>query len=485
MKLYLHLSISLFTVFGFSQTWQETHKIVASDRADDDYFGFSGVINDNQIISGAYRNRPTGAVYVFDQIGGTWMESYKLQRNETEPFDEFGRRIIIDNNTLVISDYSTNNSSLFDIGSVYIYKKNVNGIWTEQAELFANAPRQNGNFGLETGLDNNVLVVGSDLGNVNIIEYNTNTNTWDFLQEITTTDGLTSDAAVDINNNRIVVGTFDFDENGINNSGAAYIFEKAPNSGQWVQIQKILSPDLSASQRFGKKVFFFNDFLFIASVESQKVYVYTYNTTTFQYDYSQTISGPSGFGQSMDAENNRLIIGAYRHSYSDTDGSTIPQAGSVRTYVLNSSTSLWELEQSITNSDPDNYYWFGNSVSISNEVIFAGSPYNDTDENNMNDEEKAGAAYIFELDTNLETNDYAVEGFSIYPNPTSGRIHFSNHQTIAKVDVIHSTGQLVKTFSSNFEALSINDLADGIYILKISTLRSTFSFKKIIKKSQH
>lgn len=480
-SLLLSLFLFLFSITQ-AQVWEQTHKVVASDRASDDYFGFSGVITNNQLIIGAYRNRPAGAVYVFDKTGDTWTESYRLLRNATDSYDEFGRRIIADGNTIVVSDYSTNNSSLYDIGSVYIYKKDNAGIWTEQAELYANTPRQYGKFGLETGLDNNTLVVGSDLGNVNVYEFNTAASNWDFIQEITTTDGLTSDAAVDVNGNHIVVGSFDFDENGDNNTGAAYVFEKDNNTGNWTQLQKILSPDLAAGQRFGKKVFFYNNFLFIASVEFAKVYVYTLDTSNNQYTHQQTLSGASGFGQAIDAENGRLIIGSYRHSYTNGSSSSIPQAGSFSTFLLNDTTQQWDFEENVKNTDPDNYYWFGNSVSISNGVVLAGSPYNDTDENLLNDREKAGASYVFELSSTLSTPNVEVSEFKVYPNPTSGEIHLTNAEYISNIQLLDVTGKLIKHLDLNGNSLTLQGLNTGVYILKITTPTHATVFKKVLKQ---
>ena len=485
MKHLLLLLTFIYTSITFAQTWQQTGKIVASDRATDDYFGFSGVVHNNQLIVGAYGNNPTGFIYVFDKINGNWVETQRMNADDAAQFDELGRRIVVDNNILLVSDYNKNNGSLYDTGAVYVYNKDTAGLWVEQQKLIANTPREYGNFGLETGIHNNTLVVGSDYGDVNVFEYNDTTSNWDFAQELLIEDGngLTSDAAVDTNSTHIVVGLFDFDETEIENTGAAYIFVKGPDSGQWNQVQKILSPDFGIGQRFGKKVFFHDSFLFIASVEWSKVYVYKYNTTTYEYDYNQTLGGASGFGQAIDAENNTLVIGSYRHSYT-VDGSTssIPQTGSFSTFTLVPSTSLWSFDQTVKHSDPGNYDWLGSSISIDNEVILAGAPYQDTDENSLNDKEKAGASYIFELDTNLSTSDVFANEFSVYPNPTRGMIQFSNFETFSKVDVINITGQLVKTFNSNFETLSIADLVDGIYILKISTKNNSSMFKKIIKK---
>ena len=76
------------------------------------------------------------------------------------------------------------------------------------------------------------------------------------------------------------------------------------------------------------------------------------------------------------------------------------------------------------------------------------------------------------------TNLKALEnlGIDIFPNPTNGRFHFSNHELIDKIMVYNNLGELVHETSS---CSSIEIKKKGIYLVKILSDKSEF-FKKIV-----
>jgi hypothetical protein len=462
-----------------SQSWIETQKVVASDRAANDNFGFGSVILNNQLIIGAYENG-NGRVYVFDKINNSWTESYNFIANDSESYANFGKLIIGNDHTLVINDPSKNENGKYDTGAVYLYQKNDQEIWEHHSKLIANNTIQYGRFGTDYGLDDTTLAIGSELGNVNIFEYNAALQTWNFSQEIVSSDGNTYHSSADVNDEFLAIGSYEHDENGSNETGAAYIFEKDANTGNWIQIQKILSPEISQNQRFGKEVFFHNDFLFIASVTLAKVYVYQLNHTTNQFDYVQLLGGESGYGNSIAAENDTLVIGAYSANYDENNTSYLPDSGAVYVYNL-LDTNHWEFSQKITNSDRDNINWFGNSVSIENDIILSGAPYQDKDENNDDHKEKAGAAYIFELDSNLSIVDSTLSELSVYPNPTLGTIYINAPEEVNSIAVFDSTGKVLKTYNSRINNLSLSDYQNGLYFIQITDNKQNTTSFKIIK----
>ena len=76
------------------------------------------------------------------------------------------------------------------------------------------------------------------------------------------------------------------------------------------------------------------------------------------------------------------------------------------------------------------------------------------------------------------TNLKALEnlGIDIFPNPTNGRFHFSNHELIDKIMVYNNLGELVHETSS---CSSIEIKKNGIFLVKILKDESEF-FKKIV-----
>jgi hypothetical protein len=188
-----------------------------------------------------------------------------------------------------------------------------------------------------------------------------NSQTWSETQKLVSTDRAAFDSfgiSVSIDGNYAIIGAFQEDEdelggNTINNSGAAYIFEKNP-SGNWLQGQKIVASDRSLSDSFGISVAINGDY---------------------------------------------LIVGSRYDDEDETGGNTLSNAGSA--YIFERDiNNVWIEKQKIVANDRGVNDLFGNSVSISDDSIVVGSWQNNTDSNNSNFKQDAGAAYIFERDVN-------------------------------------------------------------------------------------
>jgi hypothetical protein len=84
----------------------------------------------------------------------------------------------------------------------------------------------------------------------------------------------------------------------------------------------------------------------------------------------------------------------------------------------------------------------------------------------------------------LSNQDFEVDGFTIYPNPTDDIINIQSKETFnnAKVKIIDISGKVVyanTNFTSDF--IDVSDLAKGFYILEINNDNESFT-KKFIKK---
>ena len=82
----------------------------------------------------------------------------------------------------------------------------------------------------------------------------------------------------------------------------------------------------------------------------------------------------------------------------------------------------------------------------------------------------------------LSTNQFGETSFSLVPNPTKGM--FSINSDVAKVQIFNLTGQLVKTFNTKAanESLSISELNQGIYFVKVTDLNLNEKTIKLIKE---
>jgi len=119
-------------------TWTQQDKIVASDRANGDEFGWSVAISgDNAMVGARYQDKDAsgtgtlsdaGAAYVFRQAVGTWSQRSKVVASDRASDDQFGHAVAISSNyALAGSPYededSLGNTTLNTAGSVYFFDK--------------------------------------------------------------------------------------------------------------------------------------------------------------------------------------------------------------------------------------------------------------------------------------------------------------------------------------------------------------------------
>lgn len=76
------------------------------------------------------------------------------------------------------------------------------------------------------------------------------------------------------------------------------------------------------------------------------------------------------------------------------------------------------------------------------------------------------------------------DDYTFFPNPTNGKVEYKgNELTINQIDIFDNVGRLVKQIKKISEnSLGLNELNDGIYLVKIQTENGNLNQKIIIKK---
>ncbi len=116
--------------------WSEVQKLVASDRAIDDRFGNSVSISGDYAIVGAYMEdedvsggntiAEAGSAYIYRNIGGTWSEVQKLVTSDRAIGDEFGYSVSISGDYTIVGAWrededASGGNTLAQAGSSYIF----------------------------------------------------------------------------------------------------------------------------------------------------------------------------------------------------------------------------------------------------------------------------------------------------------------------------------------------------------------------------
>ncbi len=197
-------------------------------------------------------------------------------------------------------------------------------------------------------------------------------------------------SSVSINNNRVLVGASNDDENG-NSAGAAYVFE--PGATGWVETAKIIADDGDEDDLFGRSVSLFGDRALIGAVFEEEVtnqgsigaaYVFEYDGMNWVQKIKLTADdGTPGnrFGEGVSVSGNRALISA---TGQDDDFGAV--------YVFDLVNGEWEQSAKLIAPLRVDDDLFGRSISLLGDRALISS-YGDGDV--MGD--RTGAVFVFDL----------------------------------------------------------------------------------------
>lgn len=157
-------------------TWNEVTKLVASDRQANARFGGrvsldSNILGVNAIFetkdtSGANSIYRAGAVYFFDRdSSGNWNEVQKVVASDRAYDDWFGLSVSLSNGYALIGatneDHDENGAdSVTDAGSAYVFRRNSSGFWVQIQKIVASDRSVDDHFG-RLSLSGKTAIVGS------------------------------------------------------------------------------------------------------------------------------------------------------------------------------------------------------------------------------------------------------------------------------------------------------------------------------------
>lgn len=126
-----------FTFMASGQDWNQAAKLVSADRNQGDYFGGTVSISGNVAIVGAQHEdndvnnqfdmgEAVGA-YIFKKIEGNWEFFQKIVASDRATGDNFGYSVCISGDYAIVgaaweNEDSLGNNNLNDAGSAYIFK---------------------------------------------------------------------------------------------------------------------------------------------------------------------------------------------------------------------------------------------------------------------------------------------------------------------------------------------------------------------------
>ena len=149
----------------------ETAKLIASDVANEWYFGCSVAVFNDTVIIGADladgHEVHSGAAYVFEKPPGGWTnmtETTKLTADDGAYGDGFGLSVSIWEDTAVIGAYGDTDNGFLS-GSAYVFQRR-GSIWIEKAKLLPSDGAEADFFGVSVAISGQTVVVGARYANI-------------------------------------------------------------------------------------------------------------------------------------------------------------------------------------------------------------------------------------------------------------------------------------------------------------------------------
>ena len=350
-----------------SGAWSQVAKLTASDGEAGDIFGWSVAVDWDTVVVGA---RYDDSAYVFTKPGTGWAtatETAKLTASDGVVGDWFGQSVAVDGDTVVVGASEDDES-----GSAYVFTKAADSVWTdatETAKLTASDGDDFDEFGKSVAVDGDTVVAGApnNDGYGSAYVFIKPAAGWDdATQTAKLTPGATDDgaaglagtfgAAVAVDGDTVVVGASAYS----GSQGRAYVFTKP--SGGWEDAERTaeLATSDAEKNQFGWSVAVDGNTVVVGAHtddasdsvnDSGSVYVFTKATDSVWADATETVKltaadGASGeqFGWSIAAGGGTVVVGAH---WDDDKGA---DSGSAYVYGVSGWTAIPDSEAGATNA---------------------------------------------------------------------------------------------------------------------------------------
>ena len=387
-----------------------------SGAAANDQLGRAIAVDGDTLVVGAPLDDTSGgtdagSVQVYRRSGSTWNLAQTVTASDGAAGDRFGISVDIDGNTLVIGarlddDDGTNS------GSVYVFNRDdESSQFRESQKILASRGNPRDQFGHSVTIGGNYIAVGirlddnggSNSGSAEVFMRSVEDSNFEFQQrlrpdEVERGDQLGSSVA--IVGNTLFVGAWKDHNNGKNDAGAVYVFNRS--GSVWNLTKQVLPGKPSNYGYFGFSVAASGSRLAVGQpslgreARTGRAYVFEQNAggsnnwgMVRQIDPSNA-NGGNRFGYSVSISGDRLAVGAIRMANNGRE------SGDVRVYSRNvGGSNTWGLTRIVAADNAGDDDEYGYAVAITGESLFAGARKEDSGGGN------SGAFYFDDLRTDI------------------------------------------------------------------------------------
>ena len=295
--------------------------------------------------------------------------AHRLTPDDLAAGDGLGISVAVDGDTALIGAYHGSNDAGIDAGAVYVFTWDESlGVWSREAKLTSDDGASDDRFGYSVALDGDTAVVGA----------------------------------------------YRDDDYG-DDSGAAYVFTRDPDTGSWSQRTKLTAadratgPDGGMDDLFGVAVAVDGETVVVGApfqdlpgqddpdgtvfLAAGSAYVFTWDDVQGEWVQQAKLRAPRGrandwFGFAVAVDGDTALIS--KHSSDDS----FERDGRGRVFVFTRESGVWSREVELTASDGAPRDWFGYSVALDGDTAAVGARVL----NNRRTGAGSGAAYVFTRD---------------------------------------------------------------------------------------
>lgn len=392
----------------------EIKKLIASDAAANDYFGYAVDISGDDIIVGAHGDQDhgyqTGAAYIFQRNqGGTdnWGQVKKLTASDAAYWDSFGINVAISGDYALVGAHA-NDDHGHDSGSAYIFHRNQGGLnnWGEVKKI--TVPETSGwnwfGYGLDLSGDIAVISANGFVGGGAVYIFYRNhggANNWGQFKKISPPEAPIRNfgVRVSVSGDDLLIGA---SCSTLNIPGKAFIYSR--NLGgvdNWGKVTTLTRTDGTNSDHFGYGTSILGDYAIVGSYGSDSAYVFHRNQGGMSNwglvkKLTASDSAPGDrFGFGLSITNEYAVVGAYFNGESGSNSGTV--------YVFQRNQGgpeHWGEVSKFSASDTTAEDRFGVSIDILGSEMLIGA----FGDNNT------GSAYLFSMDDHTVTINATTGG---------------------------------------------------------------------------
>ncbi len=380
--------------------WGQQARLTAADGLAQHYFGVSVALSGYTALVGEYNdlifsNMGQGSAYVFNRSGTVWSQQQKLVASDGAAGDYFGYSVALSGDTLLVGAYSAEFGASTDQGAVYVFTCNGGAGCNVQQKLTPSDGEAGDWFGWSVAISQNTALVGvrnEDAGRGSAYVFVRSGSGWVFQARLIAPDGMPYDHfgnAVALDGNTALVGAY-LDDLDQPDEGSAYVFIRSGTT--WSYQAKLYDYNYAGEDdQFGWSVALSGNTALVgvpyfddsSNVDQGRAYFFTRTGTTWaiQTGGTQSTPGYAGdwFGWSVALSGSKAIIGAI--GASTTQGAA---------YVFTSNGVTWTQQARLVPADGATGIRFGGAVALSGGIALVGAELDDVGSN-----ARQGSAYVF------------------------------------------------------------------------------------------